>query len=499
MSRHLSLERAPAAVLAAIILAYLVLGVLYATLTPPWQVPDEPAHYNYVRYLVEERRLPVLRAGDYDQAYLEEIKHEKFSPQYPIDAIRYEFHQPPLYYLLLAPVYALSGGALVPMRLVSALLGAAVLLLAYLVGRALYPDKAWPALGTTAFIAFVPQHIAMTAGVENDVLAELLLGLVLLRLIRWLRSEAPYASRQHVKTGLVIGLGLLTKTTAYVAVPLAVIAVGLKFYRRTSTGKARLDARSAVSVLLALLLPALLVGLPWFVRNVAVYEGFDPTGLRNHNAIVATAGQPRSSEFLERLGWWGLLGDFSRTTFRSFWAQFGWMAVPIDWRIYLALRTISVVAAIGFVFRAVEAWEERRWPSTPLLLLLCSGLLTLGTYLGYNLTFYQAQGRYLYPALIPLGLAWTLGLQESLQPKNVPWTGGLLAAVTAYDTFQVFVGGCGDKWNILIHGLSTAFYGARWLLKERLDAWFLALPYGFLAALCAVSPWWFILPYLTPQ
>jgi 4-amino-4-deoxy-L-arabinose transferase-like glycosyltransferase len=483
--------------LAAIISAYVVLGVLYATLTPPWQVPDEPAHYNYVRYLVEERRLPILRMGDYDQAYLKEITGAQFSPRYTIDSIRYEFHQPPLYYLLLTPVYALSGGALVPMRLFSVLLGAGVLFVAYLVGKALYPEQAWPALGTTAFMAFIPQHIAMTAGIENDVLAELLLAIVLLRLIKWLRSSEPHLPRQHVKTGVIVGLGLLTKTSAYIAVPLAVVAVGLKFWVRSSPEKPRLDVRAALTALLALLLPALLIGLPWFVRNLAVYEGFDPTGLQNHNAVVV--GQPRSSEFLDRLGWWGLLGDFTRTTFRSFWAQFGWMAVPIDWRIYLALRTISVVATIGFVFRAVDAWETRRWPSTSLILLLCSGFLTLGTYLGYNLLFYQAQGRYLFPALIPLGLAWALGLRESIQPKNVRWIGAVLALVTAYDVFQVFIRGYGDKWTILIHGLATAYLGARWLLKERLEGWFLAAPYVFLGAVSAVSPWWFILPYLTPS
>jgi 4-amino-4-deoxy-L-arabinose transferase-like glycosyltransferase len=494
MSKHLSFEHG---ILAAIVLAYVILGVLYATLTPPWQVPDEPAHYNYVRYLVEERRLPVLRMGDYDQAYLEEIKGSQFSPEYPIDSIRYEFHQPPLYYLVLAPIYALSGGALVPIRLFSVLLGAGVLLVAYLVGKALYPDRAWPALGITAFIAFIPQHIAMNAGVENDALAELLLAIVLLRLIRWLRSEEPHSPGQHVQTGVVIGLGLLTKTTAYIAVPLAAIAAGLKFWQSRSPGKARLGLRPALAALLALLLPALLIGLPWFIRNLAVYEGFDPTGLQNHNTVVA--GQPRSSEWLERLGWWGLLGGFGRTTFRSFWAKFGWMAVPIDWRIYLALRTIAVVAAVGFVFRVVDAWEARHWPSTSLILLFCSGLMTLGTYLGYNLTFYQAQGRYLFPALIPLGLAWTLGLHESLQARNVRWIGAVLALVTAYDVYQVFIRAHGDKWNILIHGLGTAFFGARWLLKERLEGWFLAAPYVFLGAVCAVSPWWFIMPYLTPQ
>ena len=34
--------------------AYIVIAILYAALTPTWQVPDEPAHYNYVRALAED-------------------------------------------------------------------------------------------------------------------------------------------------------------------------------------------------------------------------------------------------------------------------------------------------------------------------------------------------------------------------------------------------------------------------------------------------------------
>jgi 4-amino-4-deoxy-L-arabinose transferase-like glycosyltransferase len=172
----------PRTILAVIIFGYVALGTFYATLTPPWQAPDEPAHYNYVRYLVEEGHLPVLQMGDYDDTYLKEIVSRNFDSSLSIASIRYEFHQPPLYYLLLMPVYMAFGGALVPLRLFSVLLGAGVLVIAYLVGKTVFPSCAWPALGTAAFIAFIPQHIAVTAAVENDVLAELILGITLLGL-----------------------------------------------------------------------------------------------------------------------------------------------------------------------------------------------------------------------------------------------------------------------------------------------------------------------------
>lgn len=490
---HNLLERG---ILALIVVSYVVLGVLYATLTPPWQVPDEPAHYNYVLHLVEERRFPILHAGDYDHAYLEEIKDAKFAPQYSIDDIRYESHQPPLYYLVLAPLYALTGGTLLPLRLCSVLLGAGTVVLAYLVGVAIYPDLSWPALGTAAFVAFVPQHIAMTAGVGNDALAELLLAIVLLRLVRWLRADAPFPFRRHLMTGATIGLGLLTKTTTYVAVPLAAVAALLKFWQVGPSGRWRLAVRPALVAVLALLLPALAIGLPWFVRNAHVYGGFDLLGLKRHDQVVE--GQLRTGEWIATHGLRQWPSAFSRTTFRSFWAKFGWMAVPIDWRIYTAVRMLAAATAVGFVFYALDAWQEKRWPSTAHILLLCAGLFTLGTYLWYNLSFYQAQGRYLYPALIPLGLAWTLGLKESLRPRTARWIAGLLAVVTGYDIAQLLFGPHGSKWKVLIRGAGAGFYGTRLLLPEWVENWQLASTFGLLALLCAVSPTWFIVPYLSP-
>jgi len=56
--------------LRVIIVLYIVLGAMYAVGTPPWQVPDEPAHYNYVRYVATHGSLPELCQGDYPAAYL---------------------------------------------------------------------------------------------------------------------------------------------------------------------------------------------------------------------------------------------------------------------------------------------------------------------------------------------------------------------------------------------------------------------------------------------
>src|SRR5258706_212735 len=93
-----------------ILLAYIALGAQYAVRTPAWQIPDEPAHYNYIRAIVEQHALPVLQAGDYNEAYLDQLKAALFPPDLPVTGIRYESWQPPLYYLLAAPIFAATAG-----------------------------------------------------------------------------------------------------------------------------------------------------------------------------------------------------------------------------------------------------------------------------------------------------------------------------------------------------------------------------------------------------
>ena len=97
-----------------IIALYLAIGALFAWRTPAWQAPDEPAHYNYIAQIASGNILPVIQDGDWDNAYLETLKSNRFAPELldDISAIRYENHQPPLYYWLSTPVYLLTNGNL---------------------------------------------------------------------------------------------------------------------------------------------------------------------------------------------------------------------------------------------------------------------------------------------------------------------------------------------------------------------------------------------------
>ncbi len=422
----------PRLLLVAIVVVYVAIGALYAASTPAWQVPDEPAHYNYVRALAEGREWPIIETGDYDQAYLSRLTAEKFPPQLSIDAVEYEDHQPPLYYALATPVYLLFDGELLPLRLLSVLFGAALLTVAYGTVRAIFPARSDLALMTAAFVAFIPQHMAMTSGVENDALAELVMGSALLALVIYVGGERA----RPWQIGLLLAAALLTKMTIYAILGVGVIAVTVRWRQE------RRAWQWAAGQMAWMFVPALLLSAPWFARNGLVYGWADLTGGARHNQVVV--GQMRSSEYLALHGWDGLLSRMIRWTFQSFWGQFGWMGVVLPTRIYLALALLSAALLAGFLWwlldkRRPRLNEPQRAAS---ILLLASGIFVLLEYLGYNLTFLQHQGRYLFPALIPIGAAAALGLRKlvDILPKRARlWTlFAFFAGLAAFDVYCLY-------------------------------------------------------------
>jgi hypothetical protein len=83
--------------------------------------------------------------------------------------------------------------------------------------------------------------------------------------------------------------------------------------------------------------------------------------------------------------------------------------------------------------------------AVPLIILAGVAVLTFGLHIGYNLTFVQHQGRYLFPALIPIGLGMAVGLGVWLRPFARRWPVvyqllplGLALAMSALNLYAIF-------------------------------------------------------------
>ncbi len=506
-------------VLVGLLVLYAVVGLRYALRTPPWQVPDEPAHVNYARHVAQTGRLPVLQMGDYDAAYLEALKANRFPPDMPVTEVRYEAHQPPLYYivaavllrlfapqaLVVSPSYDAMTRAMYVMRLLSLALSLVTLVATYRLLRDLFPRHPSWALAGVAAVGFLPQHVAMMAGANNDALAEMWLALwlwVLARRLLGLSTVRP------LWLGGLLGAILLTKTTVYLPALFSLAVWGL--IRGLPLPQA-VPWRRVARDLALIGGTGLVIALPFYGRNIWVYGWPDVLGLRRHAEVVV--GQLTTATYIAQYGWAAYWERAIVWTFRSFWGQFGWMGVLMDERVYRGLLyfTLICLAAMGYFLWCSFQDRHGRWlrggvpryrtltaaQHNTLAMLSAALLATLISYVGYNISFVQHQGRYLFPALLPLVALVLPGLWLFLAPGAARWWAlGLAVGAGAALVMAVIDVGPLTRWDVLMLGGGAFwfFLAARWPAGRPI--WLMA-PWVALAPLSLWILERFILPALT--
>jgi hypothetical protein len=134
------------------------------------------------------------------------------------------------------------------------------------------------------------------------------------------------------------------------------------------------------------------------------------------------------------------LGSFLTTTFHSFWAQFGWMGVVAPDRLYWLWGLVVVVALGGLAMERRSVYAEPSWR----FMLATLGIAVLA-YVGYNLTFVQPQGRYLFTALVPIAMllvrGWANWFPRRLQAWGIVLVATGLVGLNAYALLRVLVPG----------------------------------------------------------
>lgn len=427
-----------------ILAGYFIVAGLFAIRVPDWQAPDEPAHYNVVRQITERGCCPLIEQGDWDQALLDQLKATNFSVfrygdiRLPdaVRSIEYEDHQPPLYYMLLAPVYNVTNGSLTALRLASVVIGAGVVIAAYAVSLRAFRGEYGVAWAAAAFVAFLPQHVHILASVNNDALAWALVGAIL-----WASIDYADGGRTPAwALGLLVGAALLTKSTAYLMGGVALVAVAMR--------AGRFSLRPFVSYLV----PAVLLGALWWLRNIAVYGFPDFLGLREHDAVVV--GQLRTADYIADIGTAPYIETALQTTVTSFYGQFGWMGIPLfsvsPW-IQAALVGVTLIGLGAAVFRAFSWRGESRAARGTWTIFGLTALLSVLMVIYYNTSFVQFQGRYAYPLLIPLAVTVTLGLDfiRKRLPfvRDYPWmTTQVLGFMAVLDVWLL--------WRVIVPNLT---------------------------------------------
>lgn len=549
--------RRPRLWLGVLLVAFLIVGVRYASITPAWQAPDEPAHYNYIAYIANNATLPMLRLGDYNQRELAYLLALGFPADYPIDGFRYEFYQPPLYYILATPVFWATDGSLFALRLFSLGLGIGSLLLLYLCLELVFPHKPLIRLGATAFAAMLPMHVAVASSVNNDMLAEFLTLASALVLLHWMRgyfyhdagtvvfskqkpedglsqalpAETFRSQRLMLALGVLLGLGMLTKIYAYALAPIF-SAVILWTVWRTGRSCQRLWQHlwQGLRTVLWAMIPALALALPLWIRNVLIYPGWDFLALRWHDLVVR--GQPTTADWIAE---YGSLAYFERAfslTFQSFWGVFGWLTVLMDERIYTAALIFTGILFLGVLWaclRLISGAPDTDMDAFQTSVIAILGLLLVAvaaSFVWYNLKFVQHQGRYFFWGMLAISAVVALGWREVLHPLQGTITGMLGAALAGSMVISYAMGDPVNNWTLVIVAFAACFLmlqpllligsgyrhpwrrlnqAAPWLQRGplpsilrglRFVAW--ATPFLLLFVLNLIVPNWFIVQQLHP-
>jgi 4-amino-4-deoxy-L-arabinose transferase-like glycosyltransferase len=222
--------------LAVIVAIYLALTLSYAIAIPLWEAPDEPAHFLYANAMAETGSPPApsppQRNGFWKEGYVTSA---------------YEWHQPPLYYGLIAPnitvnrslsllphfdsfpeinpPFPLSVRLFVPLpfrfteihllRIISALLGLMTVFTVYGLARRLFPYEEYLPEAAAGFVAFIPQFNFLHAYVTNDTLAILLSALGMASLVYVALASPESQRRAWIWAGGITALALATKMTTW--------------------------------------------------------------------------------------------------------------------------------------------------------------------------------------------------------------------------------------------------------------------------------------------
>ena len=365
-----------------ICLAIIIIGVccrlLFLFFTPTYYAPDEQAHFNYVKYLYENRSFPIQ------------------TTQTGAPTNDWEYYQPPLYYLASAPIYAMVrnsyGGdhyaSVRVIRLFSILLWGINVLLALKILENLRLTSTFIKTFVVSMVSFLPTYAYLSSVINNDNLL-ITLGGVILYLLSRKRSIS-----NSVVLGVVLGLALLTKLTAVVFLLTIVAMLFFQWIRRS------LSFSSAGFHLVLILVLASAVASPWYVRNVIVYG--DITAEKIANIRVHWPSTSYALQFIQQYmkeSFWSVAGIRNNIRF---------LPRAGIYLSYLALAGLLY----GLVLRRREMRDFLEGEGAAFLIAMALAIVVnIALVFRFGMLYAQGQGRFLFPMLVPISLLMAIGIR----------------------------------------------------------------------------------------
>jgi hypothetical protein len=410
---------------------------------PYGSTPDEIEHLRFVRYVAQNRALPYF---------------ERNVPESDDPAVRggngpgFEYHQPPLYYVVSAPLISLvpPDAQFYITRFVSLLCGVLTLVLLWRSMRALWPNDPLLAALATGFAALWPLHQSVGAMTNNDAMAGLAAAAVFHHIAQI--GGRGWRARDAAILGLFCGLGVLSKSTSLV---LGIVALGAAWHfsgmnraqprvldvQGKDGSSSEVEEQGAgiaprVQAALLFVAVALLVCGPWLVRNQVLYgdllalgaisQRFENIGSRTWMFFasgVTFDTYLRALVLILFCTAWGFFGGPGRAIkmLNPFGSRgplallaMGPLAVSATMVGMLVCIVATAVVLLGLL-RALGEWPEL--PNTRRAVFTWWGIgtvLIFAAWVHFNLSYFQAQARYLHPAVLPFALVFAAGWLQVL-------------------------------------------------------------------------------------
>ncbi len=372
-------------------------ALAWSVITPPFEVPDENAHYAYVQQLAETGSLPralpkyvglspaedsvliTIHAFEIpgysmnpapltgvEQRGLEAVEAKHLSARGSGDALSASAN-PPLYYALEAVPYELSPSGtvlnrLALMRVLSAIFAGFTVFFVFMFLRELLPGTrwAWP-VGAIA-VALQPLFAFISSGVNNDALLYAFAAALFFTVARMFRRGLDEWTGLAIGTAL--GIGLLAKLTLLGFAPGVALAVLCGILRARRKKKPRAALRGAGIAAAIAVLPSLLyLGL----SNRVVTSGVGPAG---PGAIPGVPAGLRGELdhiwqlFLPTLPGMGpnqfTHGQLWHEWFVGLIGRFGWLDTMFPYWVYLVAGPIAIVLVLAAVAALVREHKRLR-------------------------------------------------------------------------------------------------------------------------------------------
>ncbi len=384
-----------------LLIIYLVLALMHMQSVPTGQTgyqnaPDEAAHLTYVRTL----------AG----GHLPKRAESQNNP------VGYEWHQPPLYYVFALPLSGMNDRAV---RSISIFFGLCAIILVAFAAKLLFPQEPLIWALSAALPALLPTHIAITSAVNNDVLLEVCFSGCLLLLISSLYNG--FTSKRAIWLGFWIGSALLTKSNGLLLVPISIFGC-LLFIKNGESGKS--VWRSYGISLLA----AALISVWWYLHNFKLYGELLPLKAFEQAFAGTIQAKDVAAGKIPGLGvsnWTEYISLVTKWTFQSFWAVFGTarsaaIGAPrfMPDQYYQLMGLLTICLFTGLLRAHFRKDKDYTALQVSCIQLFWASFIIVGfSFAGFILKYFQTQGRYLYPAMLPLSLLFAVGWRSLIPAK----------------------------------------------------------------------------------